>query len=507
MIENNNLSLSVYTRKGGLKEKRTTTHMHKEEGDIFANLTDLAAATCTPMNVRGVASEPDHENVGEETYKQTFTLGAHENKCLNVRMIESLEHEDRDKEDERRARTPLRIPATSEGMRNTRRGYTKDVGRARGDHMAIATEHATMGVTDNTPAPRLASPFAPALVDATTMMQLDSPKPTMKRKRKRRPDQKFDISALRGILRSHRKHRSAPMGNGNEAARGTTATKDHFVSYTIPPHARGTLAGDCHDVLESDTIKIDTVAAEEKKRPMDILLRSNGSDIVTSRRTDKAHVQYGYVHGGKSVDSIGRLKHLQNQSDRQRNEGASKLEIRTLSAPPPSPSARRRLSFSTTNDTSSMPAYEKKALDSMHGGDLSGSNNSDSNYNGSLGLYEHALELIRSLHHNDQSRAYVIYDMSQNANIYGSSMASIIVRHAYWKHTGRSDNAHHKGVSSALQKASDVSKKRFYDVMSVLTGINMIIRVQYRRKRYFSINHKFDTNAIIVTTRMWVAKA
>ena len=478
--------------------------MHKEEGDIFANLTDLAAATCTPMNVRGMASEPDHENE-EETYEQTFTLGAHENKSLNVRMIESLEDEDRDKKEERRARTPLRIPATSEEMRNTRRGYTKDVGRARGDHMAIATEHATMGVTDNTPASRLASPFAPALVDATTMMQLDSPKPTMKRKRKRRPDQKFDISALRDIPRSYRKHRSAPVGNGNEATRGTTATKDHFVSYTISPHARGTLAGDCHDVLE--TITIDTAAAEEKKRPMNFLVRFNGSDIVTSRRTDKAHVQYGYVHGGESVDSIGRLKHLQNQSDRQRNEGASKLEIRTLSAPP-SPSARRRLSFSTTNDTSSMPVYEKKALNSMHGGDLSGSNNSDSNYNGSLGLYEHALELIRSLHHNDQSRAYVIYDMSQNANIYGSSMASIIVRHAYWKHTGRSDNAHRKGVSSALRKASDVSKKRFYDVMSVLTGINMIVRVQYRRKRYFSINHTFDTNAMLmVTTGMWMAKA
>ena len=490
-----------------------------EEHDIFADLTDLAAV-CSPMNVRGVAAQRtdavrDVEGAyGRMGTERTHTLGARENECLNTRMMMSLED---GKHEIRRARTPLHIPGEEMMNTPTPRGYTH--GRARVDHAAItsiASVQVAMDATDDvTPASRLASPFASALVDATTRTRtrtMHSPQPTAERKRKTSPEE-FDISAPappRGIIISHRNHCKSPVWKGNEAARGRAARrKDTFIAHTIPAHARGTLAGNCREI-KSETISI-TTPADERQMNNDILPRSNGSTMFTSRRKDKAPVQYG----GMNAASIGRHQPLHNQSDQhQRDEDAITLETRALSSPPspsPSPSARRRLSFSTSNDTSPIPVYEKNALDSMHGGgggDVSSgdSTSSTSIRNGSLGIYEHALELIRSLRHNHLDRAYVIYDMSESAKSYGSSMASIIVRHdACRKHTGRSGNAH-CGDVTALSRARDLSKKRFYDVMNILAGMNMIIRIEIRKKRFFSINHTFDTGAIRITTRMWSAK-
>ena len=456
--------------------------------DIFAGLP----AICSPMNVRGVFTpdQPaDAVTTEEDAYahmgtERVPTLGANENERLHMRMI-SLDDDD---DDDRRARMPRRIRSEDYTKERTARDDT--YGNAQRDLMAITpmdSAHAALRVINDGQAPRLASPFASARINTAVVMQLDmSPPPmtTTAAKRKRSYDRReFHLSPTRrGITFRYGEHRGAGVA---------AVARDHFVSRTIPdPHARDDRQPKRREV-ESDTIAIDTAA---KKRQTNSLPRADSSDMFTSSRKGRIPVQeanrYGCTYGHQLLQTL-------SEQQEEEEEGAITLEYRVLSSPPfPLPSARRRLSFGTSNVTSSAPpVYEKNALDSMHGGDAI------IRRSGSLGIYEHALELIHLLRHNGKEQPYALYDMSESANIYGSSMASTIVNHAYRKRTGRSHIADDEDDDEpAMRKARELSKKRFYDVMNILAGMNMIIRVNDKKKRYFCINHTYDAETI--TTRM-----
>ena len=202
----------------------------------------------------------------------------------------------------------------------------------------------------------------------------------------------------------------------------------------------------------------------KKKR---MLPRYDG--VIHSPRT--GNIIKCYRGGGKSAQAASR-----EHEDHKSCHG-DKQQPRQLSS---SQSARRKLTFGDTSSAAPLPVYEMHAIDAMDGGDdMQG-----------VGIYEHALEILESLCRDKWAHPMAIFEMSKIASRHADNMVPKILRERQLqrKNAKRQRFDDLQQHDAAAVSARELSKRRFYDVMNVLVGLNVVTRVDHNKKRYIWIN-------------------